>query len=262
MKPVTLITGASSGIGAELARVFAAHDHALVLVARRERELAALADEIARTGRERPTVIACDLAARDSVSRIAAELKSRELEPANIVNNAGFGLAGLSVSLDRGEQLAMIDLNVRALTEMSLAFVESLARHRGGILNVASIAAFLPGPGMAVYYASKAYVLSFSEALHAELKRRNVRVSTLCPGPVATGFQARAGLRVGGIGEGRLLALPARRVAEIGYDGFVRGKRVVVAGTANRLAVFFASLLPHGPLLPIIARRVRAAARF
>jgi uncharacterized protein len=262
MRPVTLITGASSGIGMELARVFAAHGHALVLVARREHELAALADEIARTGRERSTVLVCDLGARDAVSRIAAELQSRGLEPANVVNNAGYGLAGPAASLDRDAQLAMIDLNVRALTELSLAFVDSLARHRGGILNVASVAGFLPGPGMAVYYASKAYVLSFSEALHRELKRRNVRVSTLCPGPVATGFQARAGLRAGGIGEGGILALPARRVAEIGYDGFVRGRRVIVAGAANRIAVLFARLTPRGPLLRILERHMRDAAKF
>ena len=134
------------------------------------------------------------------VSRIAAALKSDGLEPENVVNNAGFALAGPSATLDRSEQLAMIDLNVRALTELSLTFVESLVRHRGGILNVASVAAFLPGPGMAVYYASKAYVLSFSEALHGELSRRGVRVTALRPGPVSTEFQTRAGLRTGGIG--------------------------------------------------------------
>ncbi len=263
MKPVTLITGASSGIGAELARVFAAHGHELVLVARRERELAALADEIAQAGGARPTVLAADLGEHDAVARIAAELAARALEPANLVNNAGFGLAGSSAALERGEQLAMIDLNVRALTELSLIFTESLVRHRGGILNVASIAAFLPGPGMAVYYASKAYVLSFSEALRTELKPRGVRVTTLCPGPVATGFQARAGLQSGGIGGP--LALPARRVAELGYDGFVRGKRVVIAGVGNRLAVFFMRLMPHAVLLPIVAagmRKARAPAKF
>jgi uncharacterized protein len=262
MRPVTLITGASSGIGAELARVFAAHGDELVLVARREADLTALAGEIAASGGKQPTVLALDLGRRDAVARIAAELASHDLEPANVVNNAGFGLAGPSAALDRDEQLAMIDLNVRALTELSLAFTDSLVRHRGGILNVASIAAFLPGPGMAVYYASKAFVLSFSEALYAELKPRGVRVSTLCPGPVATGFQARAGLRSGGIGEASPFALPARRVAEIGYAGFVRGKRVVVAGTGNRLGVFFMRFVPHVLLLPIVGYGMRRAGRF
>ena len=191
MKPVALITGASSGIGVELARVFAAHGHELVLVARRARPARRARRRDCRAGRPRPTVLALDLERRDAVATLGAELSARGLEPAIVVNNAGFGLAGAAAELGRDEQLAMIDLNVRALTELSLAFVDSLERHRGGILNVASVAAFLPGPGMAVYYASKAYVLSFSEALHRELARRGIRVTALCPGPVATEFQAR-----------------------------------------------------------------------
>jgi uncharacterized protein len=257
MTPITLVTGASSGIGAELARVFAAHGHELVLTARREAELAALADEIAGTGHKRPTVLALDLGQRDAVARIAAELKSRDLEPATLVNNAGFGLAGPSATLDRGEQLAMIDVNVRALTELSLTFVESLVRHRGGILNVASIVSFMPGPGMAVYYASKAYVLSFSEALHSELSRRGVRVTALCPGPVATGFQSRAGISASAGGEASIVAIPARRVAEIGYDALVRGKRVAIAGFGNSIIVFFMRYLPHAILLPMLKARMR-----
>src|SRR6202051_629619 len=135
MKQGALITGASAGIGAELARVFAKHGHELVLVARREDRLIALADEIAATGRSGPAVLEIDLEQRDAVARIAAELASRGLEPAIVVNNAGFGLACAAAALDRNEQIGMIDLNIRALTELSLAFVDSLARHRGGILN-------------------------------------------------------------------------------------------------------------------------------
>jgi uncharacterized protein len=259
MKPVALITGASAGIGAELAQVFAEHGHDLVLVARRQERLAALADGIAAGGRPRPMVLGVDLARRDAVSQIAAALSSHGVEPAIVVNNAGFGLIGPTIELDRDEQLAMIDLNVRVLTELSLAFVGSLVRHRGGILNVASIASFVPGPGMAVYYASKAYVLSFSEALHAELKRSGVRVTALCPGPVATEFQARAGLKPGGDGEGSFLALPARRVAEIGYRGFMRNQRVVIPGIGNSLALTVMSMMPNALLLPIIKDRMRAA---
>jgi short-subunit dehydrogenase len=261
MTPVTLITGASSGIGAELARVFASHGHELALVARRQRELTDLAEEIASKGARRPIVLAVDLAERGAVARIVAELKSRDREPAYLINNAGFGLAGLSTVLDRGEQLAMIDVNVRALTEMTLTFVESIVRYRGGILNVASIASFMPGPGMAVYYASKAFVLSFSEALHSELSRRGVRVTALCPGPVATGFQSRAGIRAGTAGETTILAIPARRVAEIGYDALMRGKRVVVAGFGNKIVVFFMRYLPHALLMPMIRTRLRFASK-
>jgi uncharacterized protein len=258
MRPVTLITGASAGIGAELARVFAEHGHELVLVARREALLAALAEEIAASGRPRPTVLAIDLERRDAVARIAEELTSRGLDAANVVNNAGFGLAGRAAVLSSDEQLAMIDLNVRALTELSLAFVESLARHRGGILNVASVAAFLPGPGMAVYYASKAYVLSFSEALHYELSSRGVRVTALCPGPVPTEFQVRAGIR--GTGARHILSLPADRVARIGYRGFMRGQRVVVAGLSNRIAAFLLRLTPNALLLPLADQSARGTA--
>jgi uncharacterized protein len=257
MTPVVLITGASSGIGAALARVFAAHGHELVLVARRQDRLNALADEIAAAGRSRPTVLAVDLERRDAASVIAAELSAKAMEPAVVVNNAGFGLSGAAAAVSRDEQLAMVDVNVRALTELSLMFVDSLARHRGGILNVASMAAFLPGPGMAVYYATKAYVLSFSEALHRELSDRGVRVTTLCPGPVPTEFQARSGMQLNAAA--RALELSAERVAQIGYDAFMRGKRVVVAGINNRIAVSLMRLVPNGLLLRLVDQRPRAA---
>ncbi len=255
MTPVALVTGASAGIGAELARVFAAHGHDLVLVARRGDRLAALADEIAAAGGKRPTVLALDLQRRDATAMLASELSARDLEPAIVVNNAGFGLSGAAAAESRAEQLDMIDLNVRALTELSLAFIDSLARHRGGILNVASVAAFLPGPGMAVYYASKAYVLSFTEALHRELAPRGIKVTALCPGPVPTEFQARAGLPDEGSPD--LLTLPARRVAEIGYRGLMRGERVVIAGTGNRIVVALLRIIPHAVLLPIVDRAIR-----
>ena len=190
LKPVTLITGASAGIGAALAHQFASNGHELVLVARRAAQLNELAGAIEARGLPRPQVIAADLTKSDAPAMIADELRARGLEPNFVVNNAGFGLVGTAAELDRAEQLAMIDLNARTLTDLSLRFVDSLARHRGGILNVASVASFMPGPGLAVYYATKAYVLSFSEALHHELEPKGIRVTALCPGPVATEFQA------------------------------------------------------------------------
>jgi len=253
MKAITLITGASAGIGAELARVFAKNGHELVLVARRQDRLDALADAIAATGRPRPAVLTADLERRDAVANLAAELSSRGLEPVIVVNNAGFGLSGAAAALDRAEQLAMIDLNIRALTELSLVFIDSLARHRGGILNVASIAAFLPGPGMAVYYASKAYVLSFTEALHRELSGRGIKVTALCPGPVQTEFQARSGMRLPPIA--RIVELSAQEVAQIGYRGLMRGKRVVVAGIGNKIAVTLLHLIPNAVLLASLQNR-------
>lgn len=247
--PVTVITGASAGIGWELAGVFARHGHRLVLVARRKDRLDALADEIAAAGQTRPGVIALDLGAKGSADILARELASRNVEVEAIVNNAGFGLTGRAAELDRAEQLEMIDLNVRALTDLSLAFVEQLARHKGGILNVASLASFLPAPGMAVYYATKAYVLSFSEALHAELRRKGVRVTALCPGPVPTEFQARAGLE--GSRRGGLLELSAFEVAEAGYRGLVAGKRLVVPGRLNKLVPFLPRIFPRALVLAI-----------
>jgi uncharacterized protein len=255
-RPVTLITGASAGIGAALAHEFAAHGHELVLVARREHALGALADAIAAKGANRPTVLRADLARADAVQGIAEALDQRGLEPDVVVNNAAFGLLGAADELDRAEQLAMIDLDVRALTDLSLAFIDSLKRRRGGILNVASIAAFMPGPGMAVYYASKAYVLSFSEALHRELKPKGVRVTVLCPGPVPTEFQARAGMS--GDPLPRLLTRSAEQVAKDAYRGLMQGRRVVVPGAANRMVATALRFTPHRILLDLIARQQRA----
>lgn len=254
-RPITLITGASAGIGVELARVFAQHGHELVLVARREQQLQTLADDIVGHGKPRPTVLAVDLARPEAVRRVARELLERALEPQFVVNNAGFGLSGPAAMLSRAEQLAMIDLNVRALTELSLTWIDQLVRHKGGILNVASVAGFIPGPGMAVYYASKAYVLSFSEALHRELAPQGVRVTALCPGPVATEFQARAGMTHGA--GPSVLALSAERVAREGYHGLMQGCRLVVPGAGNKAVTILSRLVPRGLLLRTIEARQR-----
>jgi short-subunit dehydrogenase len=254
-RPITLITGASAGIGAALAHEFAANGHDVVLIARRELALAALADAIAAKGAPRPTVLRADLAHADAAQAIAEALDRRGLEPDVVVNNAGFGLLGAADKLDRAEQLAMIDVNVRALTDLSLAFIESLKRRRGGILNVASIAAFMPGPGMAVYYASKAYVLSFSEALHRELKPKGVRVTVLCPGPVPTEFQARAGMT--GEAFPRLLTRSAEQVARDAYRGLKQGRRVVVPGLATSAVATVIRFVPRSILLSLIDRQQR-----
>src|SRR6185295_14495327 len=254
-KPVTLITGASSGIGVSLAHVFARHGHEVVLAARRAAELSAVADAIAAAGAARPHAIAMDLGGEGAADRLADELSTRGLEPQYVVNNAGFGLLGRAASLGRAEQRAMIDINVGALTDLSLRFVGSLARRRGGILNVASIASFLPGPGMAVYHGTKAYVLSFSEGLRRELAPKGIRVTVLCPGPVLTGFQARAG--VNGVHYPRGFLRTADQVARAGYDGLMRGRRVVVPGLPNKIVPWLPRLLPRG----MLAERVYAKLR-
>jgi hypothetical protein len=254
LKPVTVITGASSGIGAALARVFARNGHMLALVARREDRLRALADEIAAAGGDRPLVIVADLQRSEATREIGDALTAQGYEPQFLVNNAGFGLVGSAASLDRAEQLAMVDLNIRMLTDLSLAFIDSLARHRGGILNVGSMAGFLPGPGMTVYYASKAYVLSFSEALHSELKRRGVRVSVLCPGPVPTEFGERAGIKGGSLAPS-FITQSAEDVAEAGYRGLMQGKRTIIPGLVNKLVVLLIKAMPRGLLMTAVAKR-------
>jgi short-subunit dehydrogenase len=259
MQPICLITGASAGIGKALARVFARHGHALVLTARREAQLSALADEIAASGHARPHVMTADLGAPVGPARLAEALRAAGLEPAIVVNNAGFGLLGEAADLDRAQQLAMIDLNIRALTDLSLRWLEPITRHRGGILNVASSAGFLPGPGMAVYHATKAYVVSFTEALHEELKADGVRVCALCPGPVATEFFDRAGLPHDYFPA--FLNRSAQRVAREGYEGFMDGHRLVVPGKPNRVMTMLPRLLPRGLMLAMTDWRRKRANR-
>ena len=249
---VTLITGASSGIGTELARVFASHGHRLALLARRADRLQALADEIVGKGGMAPIVIPCDLEARDAGDRIAAALTDAGVEVDTIVNNAGFGMFGRAAGLDREQQLGMLDVNVRMLTDLSLRFSESIVRHKGGILNVSSIAGFMPGPGMAVYYASKAYVLSFTEALHQEMAPKGVRVTALCPGPVPSEFQTRAGFKPGL--DSAILNVSAADVALAGYRGLMAGKSVVLPGLGIRTVPFLLRFFPRGFIAGAVAR--------
>jgi len=244
MRPVVLITGASSGIGAALARIFAANRHDLALVSLPDEQLDKLADELKAT--TRPLTVAMDLTDRDAGQRLADTLASNGLEPSIVVNSAGFGLVGPAAEMDLAKQLAMIDLNMRALAELSLRFSDSLIRHRGGILNVASIGAFVPGPGIAVYNASKSFVLSLSEALHRELAAHGVRVTTLCAGPVQTPFLAQAGLRA------KLpprWAQSAEYVAQQAYDGLMAGRRRVVPGFGNKVMAAIMPFVPHGMVL-------------
>jgi short-subunit dehydrogenase len=252
MRKLTLITGASDGIGAELARIMAAARHDLALVARGADRLSALADEIEASGRPRPLVIACDLTSPDEIDALTTRLASECAQVDILVNNAGFGLHGAASVLDRTMQLDMIDLNIRALTDLTLRLLPQIIETRGRILNVASIAAFLPGPQMAVYYASKAYVLSFSEALSQELKGAGVMVSVLCPGPTSTGFPARAGLDAALFQ--RMRPANARDVAQAGYAGLMAGQRVIVPGVLNKFSRVLAGVTPRAILLPLVGR--------
>lgn len=251
---VTLITGASGGIGADLARVFARHGHDLALAARSRGKLEALAEEIAASGRPLPLVLVFDLTEQGAAKKIAAALKSAGATPEILVNNAGFGLAGEAAGLDPAEQLAIVDLNIRAAVEITLCFLPAIRAARGKILNVASVAAYFPGgPGMAAYYASKSFILSFSLALAQELRSQGVTVSALCPGYTKTDFQARAGIGAN-MDLGRLPASTAMEVAEAGYAGLIAGRREIVPGFLNKASILLLPFLPKALMLGVISR--------
>jgi short-subunit dehydrogenase len=249
---VTLITGASSGIGTELARLFASKGHRVALTARRADRLETLAGEIVAAGGAAPLIIPCDLEQPEAGDRIAAALAAAGVEVEFVVNNAGFGKFGHAIKIDLSEQLGMVAVNIRAMTDLSLRFSDSLIRHRGGILNIGSIAGFMPGPGMAVYYASKAYVLSFTEALRGELGPLGVRVTALCPGPVPSEFQARAGFRPGF--DSVILNVSAANVARAGYRGLMANKRAVMPGLGIKVVPVLLRLFPRAFILAAVGR--------
>lgn len=254
VRSLALITGASGGIGADLARVFARHGHDLALVARSRGKLEALADEITVSGKPRPLVLVFDLTKAGAAAEIAAMLEAAGAAPDILVNNAGFGLAGEAAALDAAEQLALLDLNIRAVVEITLRFLPAIRAAKGKIMNVASIAGYFPGgPGMAAYYASKSFLLSFSRALHQELRDQGVTVSALCPGYTVTDFQARAGFSLN-IGLRHLPKSSAMEVAEAGYAGLMAGRREIVPGFLNKISVSFLPFLPKELILAATSR--------
>ena len=205
------------------------------------------------------TVIVLDLSKPGSVANLASELEARELRPEILINNAGYGLIGKAAEISREDQLQMIDLNVRALTDLTLRFLPGMiARRSGGIINVASTAGFMPGPNMAVYFATKAFVLSFSDALYEETKGTGVTLTTLSPGPVDTGFQRRAGMKTARA-LSPMVPKGAMAVAQAGWAGFKEGERLVVPGTINKLAAYTMRGAPRRVILPILRRAMGAA---
>jgi len=249
-----LITGASAGIGAELATVFAAHGFQVALVARNAKRLHALAKVLQERHGASAHVIASDLAKPGAPETIMAELRRRSVGVDVLVNNAGFGTYGRFAESDLAAELEMVQVNVAALTALTrLCLPGMLAWRHGKILNVASTAAFQPGPLMAVYYATKAYVLSFSEALANELCGTGISVTALCPGPTKSKFQERAGIERTRLLAGRRL-MEAREVAEAGYRGLMAGKTVVIPGVRNRLLALATRFAPRGLVIRMVRR--------
>ena len=257
-RQTALVTGASGGIGWELARAFAAGGYDLVLVARSAGKLEELAGELRTRNGIAARALAADLARPGSPDEVFQDLANARVAVDVLVNNAGFATFGPFAETDLASELEEIRLNVAALTHLTKRFLPGmLARRRGGVLNVASTAAFQPGPLMAVYYATKAYVLFFSEALAEELRGTGVTVTALCPGPTATGFQARADMEGSGLFTGFMKVMDAAAVARAGYQGFRSGQRIVVPGLLNKLVAQSVRVSPRR-LVTRIVRTMQA----
>jgi len=253
-----VVTGASSGIGAEIARELARRGHGVTLVARREDRLKELADELVVTNKVRAEVIAADLTDADSRGELPGQIEARGLTVDILVNNAGLTTMGAVHRADRAAELAMVRTDVEAVVDLCTLFVSGMVtRERGAILNTASTAAFQPLPGQAGYGASKAFVLSYGRALGAELRGTGVAVTTLCPGPVETGFAESAGITDAEAGESlpKFMWVPAADVAKAAVEGLASGRPVVIPGVANRATAALAYLTPKALILPVLAQR-------
>jgi short-subunit dehydrogenase len=251
-RPLALVTGASSGIGADLARELARHGHDLVLTARRAEPMRALADELKSLGAT-STVIASDLSKSDAAAVLIADLESRALKPDVLVNNAGLGAGGAFHESDPTRVCEMLYVNIVALTELTRLLLPAMvAKKSGRVLLVASTAAFQPGPSMAVYCASKAYVLSLGEAISYELRGTGVSVTVLCPGPTHTGFTDVAKTGSSALFDSPIASvMTSAEVARQGYRAMAAGKRVHITGIMNRIVAASGRFSPHAISLPV-----------
>ena len=251
-RKTALVTGASSGIGLDLAKRFAAEGFDVALVARSAGRLQEVAAALEREHHIKAHVVTADLAQPQAAQALVATLDARGIEVDVLVNNAGYALYGAFAETDLADELNMIQVNIVALTHLSKLIVRKMvARQQGRILNVASTAAFQPGPLMAVYYATKAYVLSFSEALANELRGSGVTVTALCPGPTKTGFQARAQMEESKLVRGKAI-MSADEVARAGFEGLMKGRTVVIPGVGNKMLAQAVRFLPRNTVTKMV----------
>ena len=259
LEPAVVVAGASRGIGRAIAKVAAREGCPVVLVGRSPEDLASAANDVQAAGGQ-AFALELDLVSPNASARLQDFLAENGLYCDILVNSAGYGLRGAATTLPLDGQLGIVDLNIRALTDLTLTFLPGMvARRRGGVLNLGSIAGFTPGPNMALYYASKSFVRSFSEALHEELRHTGVTVTCVAPGPVETEFLDRSGA-----GRAMLFKvlprLDADRVAERAWQGFRSGRRLVVPGASAKIVALAARLLPSALMVPLIGRLQRRSA--
>ena len=255
-----LITGASSGIGLEFAKIFAAANNNLVLVARRGGKLIELAEELQKKHRISVRVIGADLSKMAEVQKVFDTCKAYEIQIDYLVNNAGFGDFGFFIESDWYKTEQMLDLNIKSLTKMCHLFIPGMVkRNSGKVLNVASTAAFQPGPTMAAYYASKSYVLLLSEAIYNELQGTGVHITCLCPGATESGFQSVANMQESALVKGKKLPT-AKEVAAFGYKAMMKNKLTVIHGVKNFIMANAVRFAPRKMVLSIV-RKVQGHAR-
>jgi uncharacterized protein len=256
MSKTALITGASSGIGYELAKCFARDGTNLVLVARDEARLGQIAADL-RSPSVSVKVIAADLARPVAPSEILDATRAANIGVDYLVNNAGFGLGGSFAESDLRTEIDMMQVNMVALVHLTRLYLPGMRQQGfGGVLNVASTAAFQPGPLMAIYYATKAFVLSFTEAIAEELRDTGVTATALCPGPTATGFQRRAKIERIRLVQSKIGVMTAQQVAEIGYRAFLEGKVVVIPGLLNKIGAQSVRISPRA-LVRKVSRKLQ-----
>jgi short-subunit dehydrogenase len=252
-KIYTLITGGTEGIGFELAKLFAADKHSLIIVARNKDKLENMKIKFEGEYKINVEIIQSDLCVDKSCEKIIKVVEEKKFIVDNLINNAGVGSFGLFSEEEDGFEEKLININISALTTLTKYFIKGMIkRGEGGILNVASTAAFIGGPKMSMYYSSKAYVLSLTEALHDEVRELGVRVSCLCPGPVRTSFQEKAGIKKSE--NAKKYLMNANKVAEEAYLGFRKGKAIIIPGYKNKLLVLGNKLMPRALSRRIILR--------
>lgn len=240
----TLITGGSEGIGFELAKLFAKDKNNIILAARNEEKLLKAKNKLEDEFDIDVKIIMCDLSKIDGVDKLIKAVDENNLSVDNLINNAGIGSFGAFHEAVDNFENTLININIISVTKLTKYFLKRMIKEgNGGIMNVASTAAFVGGPKMAMYYSSKAYVLSLTEAIHDEVKDKGIRVSCLCPGPVKTSFQEKAGIKKSN--KAKKYLMDAHQVAREGYDGFLKGKAIIIPGFKNKFLIFGNKLIPR-----------------